>query len=277
MVTVFTPTFNRAYRLADLYHSLISQTNSDFEWVIVDDCSTDETEELVKSWIREDRIKIVYYKQPENGGKHRAINRGVKLSSGELFFIVDSDDFLTEDAIETILNEWLSCENKECYAGLCFRRMTKDLSVSENTNQKFKLLGDKFPDYRCSATSIDIAYKWNCVADKAEVFKTDVLRNNPFPEIKGENFCEEAIVWFRIAKKPNSLLLCVDKGIYVCEYLQDGLSANLGKKMLQSPLSSALYFFTLAGIKYEWKNGKGFFLLKNVLYFVYCSIFKKVK
>lgn len=267
LVTVFTPTFNRAYRLTALYNSLLSQSDKSFEWIIVDDCSTDNTEELVNSWISENKILITYVKQEYNGGKHRCINKGVKIAKGELFFIVDSDDFLTCDAIEQIENEWKACENKEIYAGLCFRRMTESKKSSGSENE-YKILGDDFPKYRCSATSLDIAYNWKCKADKAEVFKTKILRRFPFPEIKNENFCEEVIVWYKIAKQKDGLLLCINKGIYVCEYLEDGLSANLGNKMLSSPYSSFLYFWTLLGIKYEWQNGNALNLLKNAVYFL---------
>ena len=275
MVTIFTPTFNRAYRLTDLYNSLLSQTSTNFEWIIVDDCSTDNTEKLVQSWIQENKINIIYHKQNQNGGKHRAINKGVNFAHGDLFFIVDSDDFLTEDAVESIETEWSFCENKDRYAGLCFRKMTKDLSFFENNKSQYKILGKDFPEYKCSANSIDIAYKWGCNTDKAEIFKTNVLKKYPFPEIKGENFCEEVIVWFKIAKKKNGLLLCVNKGIYICEYLPDGLSANLGEKMKKSPLSTALFELTLLSIKYEWKKGNAPVHLKSALYFLYRYIFHK--
>ena len=274
MITVFTPAYNRAYRLQELYNSLLRQTSKNFEWIVVDDCSTDNTQELINSWSHENKIRITYYRQEQNGGKHRAINKGVKLAQGELFFIVDSDDFLTDDALESIEKQWAFCENKERYSGLCFRKMTKGSSFSEN-RLEYKILGKNFPEYRCSANSIDIAYKWGCDTDKAEIFKTGVLKKNPFPEIKNENFCEEVIVWFKIAKKKNGLLLCINKGIYVCEYLPDGLSANLGDKMKKSPLSSALFCFTMLTIKHEWKKGNAPALLKNTLYFLYCYLFHK--
>ena len=98
MVTIFTPTYNRAYIIGKLYGSLLEQTDRNFEWLIVDDGSTDNTRELIGSFIREDRISIRYFRQ-ENGGKHRAINRGVREAAGELFFIVDSDDQLTPEAV----------------------------------------------------------------------------------------------------------------------------------------------------------------------------------
>ena len=266
-VTIFTPTYNRAYCLPQLYKSLCSQTTLDFEWIIVDDCSTDNTKNLIEEWVSEKKIDIKYFIQPVNGGKHRAINQGVTMAQGELFFIVDSDDFLTEDAVESIILEWQSLDNKHKYAGLCFRRMTKN----------FKILGDDFPTYRCSGTSIDIAYKWKCIADKAEVFKTSMLRTYPFPDIKSENFCQEAIIWFKIARDKNGLLLCINKGIYVCEYLPDGLSANLSEKMNSNTCYSLLWTLTLLSIPYEWRSLKQiYYHLKTLVYLVYKLVLKRL-
>ena len=104
MITIFTPTFNRAYRLPDLYHSLQRQTNQDFEWLVIDDGSTDNTSELFEKWKMDESFPISYIKQP-NGGKHRAINRGVKEAKGEFFYIVDSDDFwVNKDCLENLMN-----------------------------------------------------------------------------------------------------------------------------------------------------------------------------
>ena len=100
-ITVFTPSFNRAHLLSRLYDSLLKQTTNDFEWLIVDDGSTDDTETKVEEFINKGELPIRYYKQ-QNGGKHRAINTGVQLASGELFFIVDSDDGLVHDCIQKV-------------------------------------------------------------------------------------------------------------------------------------------------------------------------------
>lgn len=100
MVSVFTPTYNRAYILPVLYESLKRQTCSDFEWIIVDDGSTDNTEELITSWQMECNDFSIVYRKQKNGGKHTAINNGVTLAKYEWFFIVDSDDYLRNDAVE---------------------------------------------------------------------------------------------------------------------------------------------------------------------------------
>lgn len=102
LLTIFTPSYNRAYILPKLYESLKRQTDKRFEWVIVDDGSVDDTESLVNGWINESLININYQKQ-QNQGKHIAINTGVEMANGELFFIVDSDDQLTLNAVERYL------------------------------------------------------------------------------------------------------------------------------------------------------------------------------
>lgn len=99
MLTIFTPTYNRAHLLPNLYQSLLNQKRVDFEWLIVDDGSTDGTEELVNQWIEEAVLTIRYFRK-ENSGKHTAINKGVQLAKGELFLIVDSDDVLAENALK---------------------------------------------------------------------------------------------------------------------------------------------------------------------------------
>lgn len=101
MITVFTPSYNRAYCLPRLYISLKTQTYIDFEWLIIDDGSFDDTEQLVREWLQTPMSFIRYYKQ-ENGGKHRAINRAVALAKGDLFFIVDSDDYLPSDSLKQL-------------------------------------------------------------------------------------------------------------------------------------------------------------------------------
>ena len=106
-ITVFTPTYNRAYILSNLYESLTRQTYKNFEWLIVDDGSTDDTESLVNGWIENESGFTINYVKQSNGGKCRAINRGLDLARGELFFTIDSDDYLTDDAVQKIM-EWAS-------------------------------------------------------------------------------------------------------------------------------------------------------------------------
>lgn len=184
-VTIFTPTYNRAYILPKLFESLCAQVSNDFEWLVVDDGSTDDTEKLFADFeLKPHNFQMRYVKQ-ENGGKHRAINRGAKIAHGELFFIVDSDDYLRNDSVEMIVQFW-NKRQKECL-GLCFRRINYETE---------KVIGGIFPEYEFYASSIDLHFKYKVTGDKAEIFRTDILRKFPFPEIDGEKFCTEAVCWF---------------------------------------------------------------------------------
>lgn len=237
-ITIFTPTYNRAYIIGQLYKSLCSQDAHHFEWLIVDDGSTDNTRELVSSFIKEGIVKIRYVYQ-ENGGKQRAINKGVQLAKGELFFIVDSDDYLTFDAVSSIEKAWEALSNKVQYAGLCFRRL--NLKTNE-------VLGDPFPELIFDATSLELAYDYSLNIDKAEVFLTAVLKRFPFPEIKGEKFVPEALVWYRIADE-GLKLRCLDYGIYCCEYLPDGYTQNFSSNLKRNNKGFFLFYKEL--LRYE--------------------------
>ena len=225
MITVFTPTYNRAYVLPQLYKSLQNQTFTDFEWLIVDDGSTDNTEILIKQWQKEKKIFPINYYKTKNGGKHRAINLGVQKAKGKAFFIVDSDDFLPPNALEEINKVFVSIKKDSHFAGVCgFRADTKTLKPLGNSS-----LINKSID--CSM--IDIRRKYNVKGDMAEVFKTEVLRQYPFPSFENENFLVEGAVWRKIARK--YILRYVPQVWYLCEYLSDGLTKNIRKKYRNNP------------------------------------------
>ena len=118
LITVLTPTYNRAKLLERLYQSLCQQTYQDFEWIVVNDGSKDNTDEVVQSFVAEKKINILYIKQ-ENGGKHRAVNRGVKEAKGELLFIADSDDWLLPNSLETVAEMYQDIANDHSFAGVC--------------------------------------------------------------------------------------------------------------------------------------------------------------
>ena len=225
MITVFTPTYNRAYILPTLYKSLQSQTVHNFEWLIVDDGSTDNTTELVHRWQTEQNVfPIRYYKTP-NGGKHRAINVGVANANGEAFFIVDSDDSLPVNALENIQSVFKQITDDIRFAGVCGLRADP---------QTLKPLSSTFllsQTLDCSMT--DIRRKYHIRGDMAEVFKTSVLKRYPFPEFEGENFISEGAVWNKISQ--HYLLRYVPQVWYLCEYLPDGLTKNIRKKYRENP------------------------------------------
>lgn len=230
-ITVFTPAYNRGYIIEKLYRSLQRQTFTDFEWLIVDDGSKDDTEERVHQFQAAENPFLIRYIKTENGGKHRAVNRGVQEARGELFFIVDSDDYIADDALKKIhdVESSIPKEEKHFFAGICGLKGYPDLSV----------IGTSFDGIFLDICTLDRIAN-GITGDKAEVFYTDILRRYPFPEFEGEKFLTECVVWDRIAADRLKLRFYNHISI-VCNYLQDGLTVNLDKHIQASPRGHALY------------------------------------
>lgn len=221
MVTVVTPTYNRADKLPSLYQSLLKQTSKDFEWLVIDDGSTDNTKEIIDGYIAEDMVSITYlYK--DNGGKHSALNVAFREVQSELLFIVDSDDVLTPDAVETILNDWNEVRSND----LC------GISYLRGYNET-KVIGDMHPRNNGIDNFINLRFNQGIDGDKAEVWRTDCLRDFQFPEYPGERFISESVAWIYLAKRWD--ILMVNKIIYITEYLEGGLSDNGRKLRFQCP------------------------------------------
>lgn len=233
MVTIFTPAYNRAYILPKLYESLCSQTSKDFEWLIVDDGSSDNTSELIINYeLQTTSFPIRYIKQ-ENGGKHTAINRGLTEAKGELFFIVDSDDRLTSDAVSWILTTYEGIRGDDRFAGLSGIRIRPDGK---------RIGGDMNCDF-IDTDPLSLRLVDHVDGDMAEIYRTEVLKQYPFPVFEGERFCPEAMVWNRIAQRYK--VRYANHGIYVCEYLPDGLTAKIVKLRHHSPMASMTYYSEL--------------------------------
>lgn len=230
-VTIFTPSYNRGEFLGEIYKCLCQQTCKDFEWIIVDDGSTDNTSEIVRSFISgEDNSFPIYYYYKQNGGKHTAINLGVKKAIGELFLILDSDDSLPQNSIQTILDEYKSVSTDEAICGVCGL-----MSHHDGT-----LVSSCYPQNNLIANSIELRYKYKLKGDLIEIFKTSVLKEFPFPEIHNERFCPEALVWNRIACKYK--LMCFNKIVYYRDYLEGGLTDNIVKIRMKSPFASMMCY-----------------------------------
>lgn len=212
MVTVFTPVYNREKEILELYKSLLRQTSKDFEWIVVDDGSKDDIVDQMEKLIDEtDSFTIRFFCQ-SNAGKHVAINKGVQMAKGEYFIIVDSDDYLVDNAIETILAEFSNIPGD--YAGIGLQRITPQGLV----------IGKTFKGDFVDATTSDRP-KYGIEGDKAEVFFTHVMRRYPFPVFKGENFLSEACVWYKMSAD-GLLIRWINKPAVVCEYLAGGLTDN---------------------------------------------------
>lgn len=230
LLTIFTPTYNRGYILSQLYNSLKNQNNFNFEWVIVDDGSVDNTAELVKSWTKENYINIVYVKQ-ENQGKHIAINSGVMIAKGELFFIVDSDDYLTNDAVDKVFEFWNKDRvNNDNISGIIAYRKFHDESV----------VGTRLPLSVEKCKLWDCVKKYNSVGDKVVIYKTEIFKKYKFPKFDGERFMLESYVYNQIDCKYDMLVL--HDSIYYFKYQNDGLSQNFRKLYRNNPRGFLLCF-----------------------------------
>lgn len=223
LVTVLTPTFNREDALNRLYQSLQKQTVKDFEWLLVDDGSTDDTQKNIENMKRMAKFPMRYiYK--ENGGKHTALNVGIQQIVSELTFIVDSDDILVPNAIETIIKYHKKYRLKENMCGYSFLRRFPDGKINGKPFKQDEKIGTYI---ECRINAEDTQ------ADKAEVFYTRCLKEFPFPEYKNEKFLGEDIVWIRMALKYQ--MVHINKAIYVGNYLEDGLTKNRRKNNINSP------------------------------------------
>lgn len=227
-VTLFTATYNRGYILETLYRSVQRQTMRDFEWLIVDDGSSDDTEQLVKQWIKESNdFPIRYYKQ-ENSGKCRAINKGMSLANGKLFFVVDSDDYLTDDALEKIVSWERHLPKGARYCGVAGNLGT---SEKETTNTMFT--GGFYDGSLLDRYS-------NVDGERAMAFYTTIHRRYPYPSFDGEKFMTEAIAYNRMAHDEYKMRFFNDI-ICIYEYLDDGLTKAGNAIFLKNPKGYGLW------------------------------------
>ena len=222
MITVFTPVYNRANMIGSLYESLKLQTYKKFEWLIVNDGSTDNIDNVVEKFKQEQVLNIRYFSQA-NGGKHRAINRGVSEAQGELFFIVDSDDTIKPNALELLDKYYQQIKDNDHFAGVAGYRCNPN---DENV-YNFKIKGV------LDCSTLEYFYKNNQEGGIAEAFKTYVLKQYPFPDIQGEKFCAECLVWNRIAQK--YIIRLFPDDIYVWNCTEDGLTKSSIKNRMKSP------------------------------------------
>jgi glycosyltransferase involved in cell wall biosynthesis len=190
--TVFTATFDRARTLPRLYEALCAQTYRDFEWLVVDDGSTDGTRQLLHDLAARAPFRLRYLHQ-ENRGKHCAFNAGVQAAEGELFLSIDSDDTCAPHALERFKHHWDGIP-----AGVR-ARFTGVTALA--ADQHGTIRGERFPLDVTDSDSNEIFYRHRVTGDKWGFHRTEVLRDHPFPEIPGTRFVPEGIVWSAIARR----------------------------------------------------------------------------
>lgn len=257
-ITVFTPTFNRADLLKRLYKSLVIQTCKDFVWLIVDDGSSDNTKEEVAMWMKENLIEIKYIYQT-NQGMFAAHNTAYKNIATELNICVDSDDYLKNDSIKSILELWNEVEDKNNLAGMIFN----------NEDIRGNLIGSDLPNVK-TVTLYDVNHYYKVGGDKKLVYRTDVISKYRYPITKNEVAIPSTYIYYQIDLKYK--LFVSHKSICVVDYQPNGLSKNERNRLISSPGNSAKFFILLYRIENRNKKNKILFLAK---YYAFMHICKK--
>lgn len=225
LITVVTPAYNRADLLGRLRESLLAQSDQDFVWLVVDDGSTDGTAELLAGWQQEPAPYGFEVIIQQNGGKHRAVNAAVAQVQTPYLMVVDSDDWLLPEGLRTVRG-WLEGLDDPQLAGVAGLRLYPDGSPIGGL--------PRIPAGQAylECNNLERA-RHGLMGDKAEIYRTEILRRYPYPEYVGERFIEEAIVGDAMAAY-GLRLRWYAQGIYYGEYQQGGLSANIDRHHLAS-------------------------------------------
>ena len=259
-ITVVTPTYNRANKLTVAFESLKNQTVQDFEWLIIDDGSTDNTYEIVEEFKSQKLFPIIYKKQT-NQGKHIALNMAFKIVQTELLMILDSDDCLTKTAIEDMLKLHEKYKKYSNIVAFVYQR-GKMNNPKQKITQEFR--EEEFIDNYNS-----YIINKNIKGDKEEVFKTEIISKFQFPKFEGENFLGEGVLWSKISH--NYDMVFCNRVIYLCEYLENGLTKS-GRNLRMNNPNGGRYHAE----EYLDKRYSNMIRIKNaILYLIYSKKLKK--
>ena len=218
-LTIFTPAYNRAYTLHLGYEALLRQTCQDFEWLIIDDGSTDNTRELVAGWIKENKIPIRYHYQ-ENQGMHGAHNTAYRLITTELNTCIDSDDFMPDNAVEKIVTFWKKQGSNEV-AGI----------IGLDADFQGNIIGTTFTEKQ---TTLGNFYAQGGKGDKKMVYRTEIINQYPeYPLFKGEKYVSLGYKYELIDQ--DYPLLTLNEVLVKVEYRPDGSSMNMFRQYIKNP------------------------------------------
>ncbi|GAA4278939.1 glycosyltransferase family 2 protein [Aquimarina mytili] len=256
-LTVFTPSYNRAYCLGNCYDSLVRQTNNDFIWLIIDDGSSDDTKKVVEGWVAEGKIQIQYHYQ-KNQGMHGAHNTAYDLIETELNVCIDSDDYMPDDAVEKIISFWKT-NGSDQYAGM----------VGLDADVNGKIIGTKIPDTLKKTTMYDLYNIHHAQGDKKLVYRTEVVKKYPkYPLFEGERFVPLGYLYQLIDQ--DYQLLTLNEVLCIVEYMPDGSSMNMLKQYRRHPNGFAFSRKNRMRLAKTFKDK-----FKNAIHYVSSSIFIK--
>ena len=258
-LTIFTPSYNRAYTLHKCYESLKKQTSKDFCWLIIDDGSTDNTKELVDNWIDENIIEIKYHYQ-NNQGMHGAHNTAYELIDTELNVCIDSDDYMPEDAVEKIIEFW-NKNKRDDLAGI----------IALDAYTDGTIIGEKFPEGMKETTLFEVNNIHKIPGDKKLVYRTELIKEYPYPLFEGERYVGLAYKYYKLDEKYK--LATLNEVLCIVEYLEDGSSMNMLNQYRKNPKGFA--FYRIENMKNSRASFK--FKFKESIHYVASSLISKNK
>ena len=251
LLTILTPTYNREGLLKRLYESLCAQTNLHFQWLIIDDGSTDHTSEVVHGFQEENQICIEYHKK-QNGGKHTALNYAHSYIKGQYVVIVDSDDMLVPEAVDTMLAAW---HRHHDVAAIVFQR---------GNMQDKKALDEMFQGEYISTLKQELNRGMR--GDHCETFLAELFKQYEFPLYEGESFLAEGALW--IALTDGKPVVFSDKILYLCDYQLDGLSSRVRMLSIKNPQGSMWHAKAYLSADFSYK-----LRIKNAMLFICYGLF----
>lgn len=236
-ITVLTTTYNRGRMLNKIYTSLVNQTDKDFQWLIIDDGSQDNTQEIVNEFLNSKNEFQINYYWKNNGGKHTALNYAHEYITGDIVVIVDSDDILVQNGISLIKNAWREIYQDSNYGTVVF----------EQVDSNGEKLGE-FPDSYYNGSDLDYRIKKGIKGDFSETIRTEVLKEFPFPSFKSpEKFFSEGWLWTKVAMKYKTINL--KKNLVIGGYQEGGLTKSGRKMRFRSPVGLMMYYKQMKSLR----------------------------
>ena len=254
-LTIITPTYNRAGCLKNCWASLCEQTKQGFQWLVIDDGSTDDTGEVVRDLQEKTTEFQIDYVKKENGGKHTAINAAHSSIRGEYVVILDSDDILTPDAVAVILSRWSEyVDNTDVGRIIFLKGFSREEPICRVAHPGIPV--DTLKEPRIGTIGRDCC----------DTFRTELFTNYRFPEFKGEKFIGEGAAFFQMELE--SLGVYYNEVIYLCSYREDGLTKAGRKMRIENPLGGMYNSGIYMHPRLPWKTR----IKKGILYSCYARL-----
>lgn len=235
LLTIFTPTYNRSQYLRLIYDSLLAQSFNDFEWLIIDDGSSDDTEKVVNQFIACNQKFKIRYVYKENGGKHTAINLASKVANGKFVLWLDSDDRILPNSLAPFIEKLKQVESLDDISAVVGLRLGEDL----------KPLGSYVPIEDIDVNSLNFITKKKVRGDYCWAIKKEILCQYPYPVYPGEKFCTEGVVLNRISERYKTRF--VNLPVIIGDYISGGLTEQLHKLTRENPLGYLTYYKDIIG------------------------------